>query len=108
VPLAPEQTLAVGAGASGGIAPCERRYYTFAAVAGQAYTVRVTAAFAGSVRVRLLPPNGDVTARTDPPFSNPQCRRHAAGAGSECRARRRVHDPGQQQRHLRRRDRRRR
>ena len=36
---------------------------------GQAYTVRVTAGFAGSVRVRKVPPNGDVTARADPPFS---------------------------------------
>jgi len=30
----------------------------------------VTAAFAGSVRLRKLTPNGDVTTRTDPPFSS--------------------------------------
>ena len=29
-----------------------------------------SAAFAGSVRVRKVPPNGDVTARADPPFSD--------------------------------------
>jgi hypothetical protein len=32
--------------------------------------VRVTAGFAGSIRVRKLPPNGDPTAQTDPPFSS--------------------------------------
>ena len=70
MPIAPPTALAVGASDGGSIAPCERRYHTFAAVVGQAYTVRVTAGFAGSVRVRKLPPNGDVTARADPPFSD--------------------------------------
>jgi PKD repeat protein len=69
VALAPAAALAIGATDGGGIAPCERRYHTFAAAVGQAYTVRVTAAFAGSVRVRKIAPNGDVTARADPPFS---------------------------------------
>jgi hypothetical protein len=41
-----------------------------AAVMGQSYSVKVTAGFAGSVRVRKVPPNGDVTARADPPFSD--------------------------------------
>jgi len=70
VPIAPPAALAVGASDGGSIAPCERRYHTFAAILGQAYTVRVTAAFVGSVRVRKLPPNGDPTARADPPFSD--------------------------------------
>jgi len=69
VPIAPPSALAVGASDGGSIAPCERRYHTFAAVVGQAYTVRVTAGFAGSVRIRKVPPNGDATARADPPFS---------------------------------------
>jgi len=69
VPLAPATALGVGSSGSGSIAPCERRYYAFAAVAGQAYTVKVTAEFVGSVRVRKVPPNGDTTIRTDPPFS---------------------------------------
>ena len=30
----------------------------------------MTAGFAGSVRVRKVPPNGDPTARADPPFSD--------------------------------------
>ncbi len=70
MPIAPPTVLAVGASDGGSIAPCERRYHTFAAVVGQAYTVRVTAGFAGSVRVRKVPPNGDPTARADPPFSD--------------------------------------
>jgi PKD repeat protein len=70
VPLAPATALAVGASDGGAIAPCERRYHTFVATAGQAYTVKVTAGFAGSVRVRRAPPNGDLTVRTDPPFSS--------------------------------------
>ena len=71
VPLAAPTVLAVGASDAGSIAlPCERRYYSFAAVVGQAYTVRVTAPFAGSVRVRKLPPNGDPTVQTDPPSTN--------------------------------------
>jgi hypothetical protein len=70
VPIAPATTLAVGASDSGSIATCQRRYHTFAAVTGQSYTVKVTAAFAGSVRVRKVPPAGDVTARADPPFSD--------------------------------------
>jgi hypothetical protein len=36
VPIAPPSALAVGASDGGSIAPCERRYHTFAAVVGQA------------------------------------------------------------------------
>jgi hypothetical protein len=62
--------LALGAAASAGtLSPCQRSYYTFSGTVGQSYTVRVTAGFTGSVRVRKLVPNGDVTARTDPPFN---------------------------------------
>lgn len=41
----------------------ERDYFSFAGIGGQAYTVRVNAAFAGTVRVRKLNPNGDFTNR---------------------------------------------
>jgi PKD repeat protein len=47
----------------------ERDYANFTGVGGQTYTVRVTAAFAGTVRVRkLVGVAQDFTARTDPPF----------------------------------------
>ncbi len=64
--------LTVGGAATPGSASwgCERKYYTFAGVGGQAYEVRLTALFDGSVRVRKLPPNGDYSVRTDPPFSD--------------------------------------
>jgi hypothetical protein len=52
-----------GAASAGNVTACERDYASFAGVAGQAYTVRVTAAFAGDVRVRKLAANGDYTQR---------------------------------------------
>jgi len=66
VALAPPADLAAGAAAANlSLAPCERHYHRIAATAGQAFTLRVTAAFAGSVRVRKMPPNGDHTVRSD-------------------------------------------
>ena len=66
VALSPATDLSAGASpTSASLAACERRYHRFAATAGQAYTVRVTAAFAGSVRVRKIPDSGDVTVRSD-------------------------------------------
>jgi hypothetical protein len=41
----------------------ERDYFSFDGAADQAYTVRVTAAFAGTLRVRKLNANGDFTDR---------------------------------------------
>jgi hypothetical protein len=70
VALPAATTLAIGTSDSRSLLPCERRYHTFVAAAGQAYTVRVTAGFAGSVRVRPVPFNGDLYTRTDPPFSD--------------------------------------
>ena len=65
VPLLPATDLAIGGGpASASLTPCERRYHQFAGTAGQAYTVRATAAFAGSVRVYKISTSGDVTIRT--------------------------------------------
>ena len=70
VALAPATAITPGATATtGSIAACQRAYYTFNAVAGTAYTVRVNAGFTGTVRVRKVVPNGDVTSRTDPPFN---------------------------------------
>jgi PKD repeat protein len=68
VALASATAIATGAAATtGSIAACQRTYHTFNAVVGTAYTVRVTAGFTGSLRVRKVVPNGDVTARIDPP-----------------------------------------
>ena len=65
VALLPATDLVAGGGpASASLAPCERRYYQFAGTAGQAYTVRVTAGFAGSVRIYKISTLGDVTIRT--------------------------------------------
>jgi hypothetical protein len=51
--------IAVGATADGGsLAPCELRTHRFAASAGQAFTLTVTAGFAGRVQVRKLDANG--------------------------------------------------
>jgi hypothetical protein len=50
----PAQTLAT---------PCDRRYFSFAGTAGQSYTVRVTAGFAGTLYVRKREATGDWTAR---------------------------------------------
>lgn len=60
--------ITVGAAATGGaLSPCERRYHAFDAVAAQSYSVRVTAAFAGAVRVRKLAAAGFHSVRSDPP-----------------------------------------
>ncbi|MEO5882689.1 MAG: hypothetical protein ABIQ06_09775 [Caldimonas sp.] len=65
IALLPATDLVAGGGPAGAsLAACERRYYRFAATAGQAYTVRVTAAFAGSVRVYKISTLGDATIRT--------------------------------------------
>jgi hypothetical protein len=64
VNLVTPTALTLGAAASAGsVTACERDYFSFAGVAGQAYTVRVTAAFAGDVRVRKLAASGDYTQR---------------------------------------------
>ena len=64
VNLVAPTALTLGAAASAGtVTACERDYCSFAGVAGQAYTVRVTAAFAGDVRVRKLSADGDYTQR---------------------------------------------
>jgi hypothetical protein len=64
VELAAPSGLTVGAPAgNGSLGACERDYFSFAATAGQAYTVRVNATFAGEVRVRKLGANGDYTQR---------------------------------------------
>jgi hypothetical protein len=64
VNLVAPTALTLGAAASAGtLTACERDYASFAGVAEQAYTVRVTAAFAGDVRVRKLAANGDYTQR---------------------------------------------
>ncbi|MEP6739457.1 MAG: PKD domain-containing protein [Caldimonas sp.] len=67
--VAPTDVVPGGAATNGSIAACERRYLRFVGTAGATYTVRVTAQFAGSVRIRALPPNGDWSVRTDPPLS---------------------------------------
>jgi hypothetical protein len=65
VALLPATDLVVGSGPQGvTVAPCERRYHQFTGTADQAYTVRMTAAFAGSVRVYKVSTSGDVTIRT--------------------------------------------
>jgi len=67
--LPPAEDLSVGAaGANASIEACQRRYYRFAGTAGQGYTVRVTAAFPGSVRVYKISTLGDVE-RTSAPSS---------------------------------------
>jgi hypothetical protein len=64
VNLVAPTALTLGAPASAGaVTACERDYFSFAGVADQAYTVRVTAAFAGEVRVRKLLGNGDYAQR---------------------------------------------
>ena len=64
VNLVAPTALTSGAAASAGtVTACERDYASFAGTAGQAYTVRVNAAFAGDVRVRKLAANGDYTQR---------------------------------------------
>jgi hypothetical protein len=55
----PAQTLAT---------PCDRRFFSFAATAGQSFTVRVTAGFAGTLYVRKQEAGGDWTARTGGTF----------------------------------------
>ncbi len=65
VPLASPQDLTPGAAAAGGdIAVAgERDYHRFSAVAGQGYTLRVSADFDGAVYVRRLPGSGNFTDR---------------------------------------------
>ena len=64
VELAAPSGLTLGAPAGNGtLGACERDYFNFAGTAGQAYTVRVTATFAGEVRVRKLAASGDHTQR---------------------------------------------
>jgi hypothetical protein len=64
VELAAPSGLTVGAPAGNGtLSACERDYFSFAGTAGQAYTVRMNATFAGEVRVRKLAANGDYTQR---------------------------------------------
>lgn len=59
--------LTVGSAANGTLTECQRGYHTFAGMAGQAYTVKVTGAFAGEVRVHKLL-GTDPSTRNDPPF----------------------------------------
>lgn len=69
VALADPQPLAVGAGTSGAIGTlAERDYFTFDGVGGQTYTVRVTAGFTGTLRVRRIAPNNNPTIRGDQPL----------------------------------------
>jgi hypothetical protein len=67
VPLAAPATLVAGAGlVDGTLAACQRGYVRFAGTAGDSYTLRVTAPFAGSVRIRKeAGAPGDFTLRTD-------------------------------------------
>jgi hypothetical protein len=64
--------LAVGGAATAGTidAAAERDYFTFDGVGGQTYTVRVTAGFNGSLRVRRMAPNNNPTIRGDPPLGS--------------------------------------
>jgi hypothetical protein len=66
VDLEAPASLALGGAALQGSldVPGERDYASFAGTAGQAYTLRVTPAFAGTLRVRKLNPNGDWSSRT--------------------------------------------
>ena len=67
--LAGDVPLTAGAAAtSTALDACQRGYHSFTATAGQAITVRVTAAFNGTLRLRKRPPSGDFTVRSDPPF----------------------------------------
>ncbi len=55
-----------GAAVAGQIdSAAERDFASFTATAGQAFTLRTTAAFAGAVRVRKLSPDGNWAARDD-------------------------------------------
>ena len=68
VALPAASPISTGAAATNGsLGACQRTFHTFNAVAGTSYTVRVTTGFAGSLRVRKVVPNGDVSARIDPP-----------------------------------------
>lgn len=71
VSLDPPVPLAAGAAPTAGTIDIdgERDFFSFAGTAGQAYTVRVTPNFAGTVRVRKLNPNGDYTNRTSETFN---------------------------------------
>lgn len=72
VDLQPPLPLVAGAGATAGAidAVGERDYYTFDGSGGQTYTVRVSAGFTGSLRVRKRLPNGDAVQRSDPPLGS--------------------------------------
>ena len=60
--------ITVGAAPTAGtLTPCERRYHAFDALVAQTYSVRVTANFAGAVRVRKLVAPGFHSVRVDPP-----------------------------------------
>jgi PKD repeat protein len=63
---APAALAANGAAVAGQIdAAAERDFASFNASAGQAFTLRTTAAFAGTVRIRKLSPDGNWAARDD-------------------------------------------
>jgi PKD repeat protein len=63
--VAAPAALTLGAAADGALdVPCARRYFSFAGTGGQTYTLRVTAAFAGTVYVRKQEASGDWTARS--------------------------------------------
>lgn len=67
---APAALAVNGAALQGSLdVPGERDHASFDATAGQAYTVRVTPAFAGTLRVRRLNPNGDWSNRTGEIFN---------------------------------------
>lgn len=63
VNLEPPVPLTLGAAAATGIidTPAERDYFSFAGTGGQSYTVRVTAAFNGVLRVKKLTTDGNYT-----------------------------------------------
>jgi hypothetical protein len=67
VGLAAPTMLVAGAGpVNDTLAACQRRYFRFAGLAGGGYTLRVTAPFTGSVRIRKeASAPGDFTLRTD-------------------------------------------
>jgi hypothetical protein len=71
VSLDPPVPLTAGATPTAGTIDIdgERDYASFAGTAGQAYTVRVTPNFAGTLRIRKLNPNGDYTNRTSEIFN---------------------------------------
>lgn len=57
-----------GAAVDDALAPCERRYLLFTGTAGASYHLVASSQFAGTLRVHKLAPNGNWSARSDPPF----------------------------------------